>query len=269
MTSESAGAGRWEEISPVFADVLREYFEEQGRDPDSESSRSTIRTNTELVPRRAENVVAWLRDLGGLETLSGRCIVELGCGFGAVAAYLAVVHDPATVDAVDSNRSYLTRARAAAERIGLGERLAFHEGDMRTVSLVVDPDSADAVVLNNAFIYLTSPADEEAALRECFSILRPGGVILLHHANKWRWREPFSKDPVVHLLPARVAATVSRVTGWRHNHGRVRLLSPLEMRRRLRHAGFERVRIGDAHGREVGRRAYVAPYYVTAASKPE
>ena len=41
------------------------------------------------------------------------------------------------------------------------------------------------------------------------------------------------------MLPHRAADVVARATGWRHNHGRVRLVSPGQLGRLLRAGGFQ------------------------------
>jgi SAM-dependent methyltransferase len=109
----------------------------------------------------------------------------------------------------------------------------------------------------------------DAALHELHRVLAPGGRIVLYHANKWRLREPFSKDPIVHLLPPPLARGVSRVTGWRHNHGRVRLLSPLELSRRARRAGFvEREVLPLRAAQPMGLRRYLLDFYAFRAERP-
>jgi hypothetical protein len=74
----------------------------------------------------------------------------------------------------------------------------------------------------------------------------------------------------VHLLPPRAAAAVSRRTGWTHNHGRVRLLSPPAMAVLLRRAGLEDVRIGAPRRGEIvtGPAAWLAPFYGVVARAP-
>jgi hypothetical protein len=75
----------------------------------------------------------------------------------------------------------------------------------------------------------------------------------------------------VHLLPAAVAEPVSRLTGWQHNHGRVRLISPPALRRMLRDCGFDRVEIGAMRGARIARppRAYLGRFYAAVARRAE
>lgn len=227
------------------------------------STISTIRTNTELVPLRAENLVSWLDALDHTSTLAGARVLEAGCGFGAVAAYLAAERG-ADVTGIDISSRYLGVAQRVAERIGL-DRLSFREADMRDLGPL---GPFDVVFVNNAFIYLTSEADADRAAAELFRVTAPGGSIVFHHANRWQFREPFSKAPLIHLLPAPLARLLGRITGWKHNHGRVRLQSPGELRRRLRRTGFVDVILLDPSGQETGWKRHVTSFYVVAARRP-
>ena len=131
-------------------------------------------------------------------------------------------------------------------------------------------EAFDLVVANNSFIYLATQRDVTTALAEIHSALRPGGHVLFYQANRWRWDEPFTKDPLVHLLPPALGKFVARLTGWRHNHGRVRLLSPLELRRRLSRAGFVDFRM-QTFGKHRDSRPplnHFGGFFAAAAAKP-
>src|SRR4051794_25217059 len=81
---------RWVATSSAYADAIRAYTSGLGQDPDSPATRSTIRTNTELVPRRASSLLTLLRELTGLESIEGQRVLDLGSGWGSVATYLAL-----------------------------------------------------------------------------------------------------------------------------------------------------------------------------------
>lgn len=139
---------------------------------------------------------------------------------------------------------------------------------MRSLDGIEDA-SFDVVVVNNSFIYLTSKEDMERAVAELRRVTVPGGHVCFFHANHWQVREPFTRAPVVHLLPAGAAERVARLTGWRHNHGRVRLVSAPALRRMLRQGGFERIEIGAVRGGRVARppRAYLGRFYAAVAQR--
>ena len=257
----------WRDVSDAFADSVRAYHVGRGEDPVSASVRTTIRTNGELVPQRGDLLIRLLDELAGV-TMQGRRVLDLGCGFGALATYLAWKGDPQELVAIDTRADYVGVARQSADAIGLSEVLGFEIGDMRALD-GLGAGRFDVVIANNSFIYLPTPRDVRQALREIHDVLRPGGHVLFYQANKWRWDEPFTKDPVVHLLPPWLGRAVSKVTGWRHNHGRVRLLSPMELRWRLRRANFADFRVR-TFGKYSDARAplrYIGGFYAAAARK--
>ena len=237
IVEPAAHGPSWSDVSDAFADAVRAHHAARDEDPDSPAVLTTIRTNGELVPQRGDLLLRLLTEMTGVEP-SGRRVLDLGCGFGALATYLAWKGEPDELIAVDTRADYVAVARQCADAIGLSDVLDFQVADMRDLH-ELGHGTFDLVIANNSFIYLATPEDVKQALREIHAVLRPGGHVLFYQANKWRWDEPFTKDPLVHLLPPWLSRPVTRVTGWRDNHGRVRLLSPLEFRRRLRRAGFE------------------------------
>lgn len=262
-------AEQWAAASGPIRHEVESYFRARGREIDSPAVQSTIRTNTDLVPRRAEYLVNLARALTGLDALEGARVVEVGCGFGALASYLAVTAGTNHVLGIDVRADFIESAQRTADGMQLADRLAFAVDDMRELATIGD-QSVDLAILNNAFIYLTTAEDMDRALETVRQKLAPGGHVLLYHANKWTLREPFTKDPLVHVLPAPLARAVSRVTGWKHNHGRVRLIGPREIRRRLRRAGFEAPRTGILDGDRLltGRSLLGRRWYGAAARRP-
>ena len=262
---------RWSEaVAPAFVSAARAYYEENGLDPASPEAECTLATNSSLVPGRVEAMRRYLGELGGVGSLRGARVLDCGAGFGAFAAYLSLDRDAPLVTAVEMRPEFAALAKRVAAQTGLSDAVAFEVGDMRSLDGLAD-GSFDVVVVNNSFIYLTSRRDMERAVAELGRVTAPGGHVCFFHANSWQVREPFTRDPLVHLLPAVAAERVSRLTGWRHNHGRVRLISAPALRRMLRQSGFDRVEIGAVHRGRVARppRAYLGRFYAAVARRAE
>ena len=252
-------------IGPAFVRAARSFYEDSGLDPDSPEAECTVATNSTLVPSRVEAVRRYLEDLGGVSSLAGARVLDCGAGFGAFAAYLSMGDDAPRVTAIDVRADFAELAGRVAAESGLGA-VSYGVGDMRSLDSLPD-GGFDVVVANNSFIYLTSKRDMERAVAELRRVTAPGGHVCLFHANSWQLREPFTGSPLVHLLPRALADPVARLTGWRHNHGRVRLVSAPALRRMLRRAGFEQIEVGAVRGSRLVRppRAYLARFYATVA----
>jgi ubiquinone/menaquinone biosynthesis C-methylase UbiE len=244
------------QASPISAETVAAYYAEHGTDPGSEEVKRTLATNTELVPARVETIVRYLSELQGVASLRGQRILDIGGGFGAFAVYLALHPDGPRVTSVDIRPEFVAGGQSVAARLGLAN-LEFAEADARALEGLAD-DTFTVVVLNNSFIYLPTKEDMRAALHQIARVTQPGGVVVMFHANRWRLREPFTGAPIVHLLPAGLADRVQRVTGWKHNHGRVRLVSTIWLARALRQAGLADVRSAGRFKR----------FYAVSARKP-
>ena len=111
-------------------------------------------------------------DRGFLDAFAERCaggrIVDLGCGPGHVARYLA--DRGATVEGLDLSPEMIAEARACHPG------LAFRVGDM--FALPYDAAALAGVVAFYAIVHL-QPDELLAPLRECHRVLAPGGLVAL------------------------------------------------------------------------------------------
>lgn len=255
-------------VSPLFEQAVRSYYQSRGIDTSTDAVTTTCATNTTLVPARAETVTKLLAALAGRRTLAGARVLETGCGFGALAAYIALGERPAHVTGIDVRDDLIAAARQASAEAGL-ENLDFRVLDMRTLDGLPE-GSFDVAIVNNAFIYLRAKQAMGEAAAALARVLAPGGQVIVYHANRWRFREPFTGSPMMGILGPRSAAVVGRVTGWKGNHDRLTLLSPFAMARVLRHAGFTDTAIGAINHKDVirGPRAWRSKFYGVAARVP-
>lgn len=101
-------------------------------------------------------------------------VIDAGCGTGLVGQ--ALIDRGHRVIGFDNNPAMLRRAhdKKAAAPDAARDRWTVMEGRVERFPSGIVSD-ADAVVLNNVLFYVR---DVESALREAFSHLRPGGVVI-------------------------------------------------------------------------------------------
>ena len=99
-------------------------------------------------------------------------VLDLGCGYGSTARYLAANFGCAVTGANISEKE-LELARARAAETGLDHLLSFEYGDFH--SLGYADDSYDVVWSQEAFLHA---ADKNAVLSECRRVLKPGGSLV-------------------------------------------------------------------------------------------
>lgn len=105
---------------------------------------------------------------------AGLRVVDVGCGLGGSARYLAATHG-CRVSGIDLTGEYVDVARALADLVGLGELL-----DLRQASALAMP-FADGVfdVAWTEHVQMNI-ADKRAFYGEIARVLRPGGLLLFH-----------------------------------------------------------------------------------------
>ncbi|MCX6483605.1 MAG: class I SAM-dependent methyltransferase [Mycobacterium sp.] len=113
--------------------------------------------------------------------LNGKRALDLGCGEGADAIWLA--ERGWTVVAVDVSTTALSRARAAAESRGIADRIDFQQHDL---TAGFPPGIFDLVSVQ--FLHSTVEMDRTALLRSAAAVVAPGGTFLIvDHAAAPPW----------------------------------------------------------------------------------
>jgi ubiquinone/menaquinone biosynthesis C-methylase UbiE len=251
-------------FAPI-ADALRrsvlEYYEATGTTLSGAAGLRTLETNSGLAAARGNSLLQILALHEPALDLSGRAVLDLGCGFGSLAVYLAYLG--ATVTAAD----------ISADRLVVGERVT-RAFDLPVTwmhsslqDLPLGDKAFDIAVVNNSLCYVVPRSDRLIALVQVRRILRPGGWLLMRNPNRTTPRDPFTGLPLLNRLPPRGAALAARALG-RHRSN-VRLLSARGQRAELRRAGFEAIDIRAARRRTIASvDRWVASYQQVLARRP-
>jgi arsenite methyltransferase len=160
--------------------------------------------------------VVWSRELEALGLGGQARVVDLGCGRGAVLIQAAERLTDGRALGVDlwrstdqsGNSEVLTRENAAGA--GVSDRVDLLTADLRALPL---PDACADVVLSSAAIHsIPVLADRDAAVREAYRLLAPGGRLRIADFRN----APDYADVLRHLGAADVH---TRPLGWRFWYG--------------------------------------------------
>lgn len=119
--------------------------------------------------------------------LTGKSVLDIGCGTGGPAIVLAREMGAARVVAVDVEPHLLERAAIHAKTAGVEDRVEFRP--VAPGPLPFDAEGFDAVFSKDALVHI---ADKPGIYREVLRVLRPGGVFL---ASDWLGGENTATSP--------------------------------------------------------------------------
>ena len=139
---------------------------------------------TELSYFQLQAYMGTTKHMGGLEStreLIARCgidqgtyVLDVGCGAGATASYLASTCGCRVVG-VDVMEEMVDLARARAAREGVGDRVSFRVADARW--LPFDDASFDVVLCESVATFV---AEKEQVIGELARVVREGGCVGLN-----------------------------------------------------------------------------------------
>ncbi len=138
------------------------------------------------APQVRDDLIGWplliekVRDIGvrGL-------LLDLGCGTGNICRLMSRYAQ--TVVGMDSSAGMLREA----EEHSVGGNIVYVRGDMRNLQSVVAPETVDIVLSIFAYNCLETEDELKKVLRETYSVLRPGGVLIAQvpHPCEIGWKE--------------------------------------------------------------------------------
>lgn len=156
---------------PRTAAVPGTAFDTMAEDYDQTFTQSIIgRAQRQAVHHRLDARLA-----------AGARVLELGCGTGEDAVYLA--RRGMTVLATDPSASMLEAARRKATAAGVGEALSLRRMAAEGLAALADDHAFDAAFSN--FGALNCTADLAPVALELARVVRPGGTVILCLLGRW------------------------------------------------------------------------------------
>ena len=116
------------------------------------------------------------RILGGLD-LTGKTVVDIGCGTGGVAVRLARDYGAAHVIGLDVEGPVCAHARRRAEQAGVSDRVEIRQVEPGPMPL--EDGSVDVVFSKDSIVHIP---DKEILSADAFRVLRSGGCFA---ASDW------------------------------------------------------------------------------------
>jgi cyclopropane-fatty-acyl-phospholipid synthase len=106
----------------------------------------------------------------------GNTVLDIGCGWGGMAIYLARKYG-VTVHGITLSEEQIALAKDRAKAAGVADKVRFELVDYR--ELDVREHRYDRIVSVGMFEHVGTP-QYETFFRTCFNLLKPDGVMLLH-----------------------------------------------------------------------------------------
>jgi 2-polyprenyl-3-methyl-5-hydroxy-6-metoxy-1,4-benzoquinol methylase len=131
------------------------------------------REDDRLLRHQLEHDITW-RYLEKYLAAPGANILEIGPATGRYTMELA--RRGYNVLAIDIAAELVTRAKARIDDLGLGSRVEFRVGDIRTCGDMPE-SSFDAALVMGPLYHLVLQEDRELVLNRVFKFLKPGGVV--------------------------------------------------------------------------------------------
>lgn len=200
---------------PLFAAAVAPYLDSAEGQPDANALTAVLEQRRRQSRQAHDQLADRWPELGqefALGTLraevlalawptAGHRVADLGCGTGFLATWLAA--RGADVVAVDHSERMLARARA---RTG-AELVTFRQGEFDALPLV--DGEVDAAFANLVWHHLP---DHDAAAREVFRVLRPGGRFVVSdlQPHESEWMRDAMGDLRLGLRPQQVLTALAR-----------------------------------------------------------
>ncbi len=135
----------------------------------------------------------------------GKYVLEVGCGTGMTACYLAKRHSCKVVG-IDISEGMIDWSKRRAKRAGVEDRVEFRVGDAQ--NLPFEDALFDAVICESVTAFL----DKQRAISEYARVTKPGGYIGL---NEVTWIKPAPPEVVEYLSHALGKAEFLTSDSWK------------------------------------------------------
>ncbi len=180
-----------------MTDFIRDFWEGQAKQHGASHEASW--GDSYAIALEIEAIARHLKD--------GQTVLDVGCANGYSAFQQLERRKLKSLVGVDFSAAMIAEARKAKVARGLGERVEFHEGDVRGLDF---PDAKfDVVYTTRVLINLPSWEQQVRGIAECLRVARPGGLVVLSEAF-WEPLQLLNALRALKQLPALVEHDFNR-----------------------------------------------------------
>ncbi len=157
-------------------------------------------SDLELSYFELQAYIGTTKHMGGLEATKelidlchigeGLCILDVGCGVGATACYLARTYN-CRVLGVDLREPMVALSSERAQKLGVADLVEFRVADAR--ELPFDDATFDVVLCESVVTFIE---DKQQVVNELARVVKPGGYVGF---NEEMWLEPPPPQIVEHV----------------------------------------------------------------------
>jgi SAM-dependent methyltransferase len=140
--------------------------------PDEAAMAELLDLDGEVLHSYLREVTTWIHDLADGSPV--RRILDLGCGTGTGTFALLEQFDRADAIAVDLSASLLEHLGEQARRLGVADRIHTVQADLGSAWPAID--TVDLVWASSSLHHMEDP---HGVLAETYSLLRPGGLLVV------------------------------------------------------------------------------------------
>ncbi len=171
-------------------------------------------------------------------------IFDLACGIGRIS--IPIAKKGFNVVGIDISPSYIQRANEYAKEEGVSEKTRFIVGDMREVVTVLKDytDGFNAVINMWTSMGYWDEITDRSILTQSLSLTKPGGVFIIHTANRdslvkrFQARDfVYGENGLVLLMERKLDLETSRMINfwsyYKEDGGDLRFLNKMEINHRV------------------------------------
>jgi SAM-dependent methyltransferase len=220
--------------------------------------------NVDSISIRIDPLFQLLKKYNVLEDLKEGTILDIGCAYGVITAFMLTRVKARRAVGVDYNINSVSVANHAARYANIN--CIFLQSDVKALPFATQ--TFDLVIACDCLLYSSTP--NFVVFPEVRRILKKGGVFLLKVTNKCYPKDLSTGLWGIQYLPDFLARRYVKFSKNRSTYIDIRTPSSFQTMRALRSSGFSHIHL-HAYDRRIDKPflKWFAPFFMTISIKPQ